>query len=258
MAQGRVRDRVLGCPVDIVDIHSAVDILVDFVEARRRGADAEPAVVVTLNPEMVMRARRDPIFRSILDSAALLIPDGIGLVRALRRRGNRNAVRVGGIDLLEAYLPLAVRLGHRVAFAGAPPGVAQAAAARLASLHPGLKVVATDSGSPDAALAARLREASPEMVWAAFGAPVQEAFLRRHLPAIGAAAGIGVGGSLDYFAGRLPRAPGPIRNAGFEWAWRLVVQPSRVRRQAVLPLFWCLEHLEAAQRKRVGMRGRAG
>ena len=84
--------------------------------------------MVTLNPEILMRARREPDFRALLEFAALIVPDGIGLVRALQRRGYRHAVRVGGADLLEAYMPHARRLGHRVALVGAGPGVAERAA----------------------------------------------------------------------------------------------------------------------------------
>jgi N-acetylglucosaminyldiphosphoundecaprenol N-acetyl-beta-D-mannosaminyltransferase len=215
-------------------------------------------VVVTLNPEMVMRFRRDPSFRAVVEAAALLVPDGIGIVRALRRRGHRGAVRVGGADLLEAYLPLAAAGGHRLALAGGAPGVAAAAARNLAARQPKLTVVAADGGRPDAALAGRLQEARPEMVWAAFGAGAQEEFLARYLGQIGAAAGIGVGGSLDYLAGRVRRAPSLMRDAGLEWAWRLVRQPWRLRRQAVLPLYWWLERREAGQQRRRRVPGRAG
>src|SRR3979490_2548432 len=103
------RARVLGCPVDVVDMGAAVQRLVDLLGA---WAPAAPAIVVTLNPEILMRARREPDLRTILESAALIVPDGVGLVRALRRRGYPDAVRVGGADLLEAYLPHAQRLGH--------------------------------------------------------------------------------------------------------------------------------------------------
>jgi len=140
------RARVLGCPVDVVDMGAAVQRLVDLCEAP---APAQPAVVVTLNPEILMRARREPDFQALLESAALIVPDGIGLVRALHRRGYRNAVRVGGADLLEAYLPHARRLGHRVALVGAGHGVADRAARVLEHAFPGVDVVA-DGGDPTA------------------------------------------------------------------------------------------------------------
>ena len=100
---------------------------------------------------------------------------------------------------------------------------------------------------PTAATAVRLYEAQPDLVLAAFGAGRQEQFLERNLARIGAGAGIGVGGSLDFLAGRVRRAPSLVRRAGLEWAWRLAIQPWRVRRQAVLPVYWWLERREAAR-----------
>ena len=131
-----VRARVLGCPVDIVDMATAVHTLVEMVERRRADATSHPAVVITLNPEMVMMARRSPAFSSVLESAALVVPDGIGVVRALRRRGHPEAERVGGADLIAAYLPEAERHAHRIALVGGAPGVAGAARDRMVEAHP--------------------------------------------------------------------------------------------------------------------------
>jgi N-acetylglucosaminyldiphosphoundecaprenol N-acetyl-beta-D-mannosaminyltransferase len=245
-----VRTRILGCPVDAVDMPQAVQALVDAVEARRADPGTPPALVVTLNPEMVMLAQRDPSFAELLHGAALLVPDGVGIVKALRRRGHPVARRVTGIDLLHAYAPHAARLGHRIALCGAAPGVAAAAARRLTADHPGLLVVASDSGDPGPAVAERLAAAQAEVVCAAYGHGTQERFLAENLGRIGAAVGIGVGGSLDVLAGRVRRAPGALQAAGLEWAWRLAREPRRVRRQAVLPVYWWREHREA--------RGQAG
>jgi N-acetylglucosaminyldiphosphoundecaprenol N-acetyl-beta-D-mannosaminyltransferase len=237
------RAHVLGCPVDVVDMHTAVQRLVDVLEASAPAAPAAPAIVVTLNPEILMRARREPDLRTILESAALIVPDGVGVVRALRRRGYPDAVRVGGADLLEAYLPHAQRLGHRVALVGAADSVAERAAAVLRRTYPNLDVVA-DGGDPTAATALRIASLAPHVVAAAYGGGRQERFLRDHLGTMGARLGIGVGGTLDYLAGTARRAPARMRRAGLEWLWRLALEPRRWRRQLVLPQFWYLERRE--------------
>lgn len=234
------RARVLGCPVDVVDMGAAVQRLIDLCEGHATGP---PAVVVTLNPEILMRARREPDFEAILEAAALIVPDGIGLVRALRRRGYRHAQRVGGADLMEAYLPHARRLGHRVALVGAGEGVAERAARVLQRALPGVDVVA-DGGDPTEATARRVGGTDPVVVAAAYGAGRQERFLRDHLASTHARLGIGVGGTLDYLAGTARRAPALVRRAGLEWLWRLALEPSRWRRQLVLPQFWWLERRE--------------
>ncbi|HEY6378826.1 MAG TPA: WecB/TagA/CpsF family glycosyltransferase [Candidatus Dormibacteraeota bacterium] len=232
-----LRVRVLGLPVDLVDMDEAVRRVVNAVERRRADAHAGALRVATLNPEMVMRARRTPELRPALTRVQLSLPDGIGLVRELRRRG-WYATRVAGIDLVDRYASRAAALGHRLALVGAAPGVAAAAGAELERRHPGLRVVATDSGDPGAELAARLRAVGVDIVLAAYSMEGQAIFLDRHLDDCGAGAGIGVGGTLDVIAGRLPRAPEPLRQMGLEWLWRLVRQPWRVRRQLDLPRFW--------------------
>jgi N-acetylglucosaminyldiphosphoundecaprenol N-acetyl-beta-D-mannosaminyltransferase len=225
---------------------TAVHTLVEIVERHRSDATSHPAVVITLNPEMVMLARRSPAFSAVVDSATLVVPDGIGLVRALRRRGHPEAERVGGADLINAYLPEASRHGHRIALAGGAPGVAEAAGERMTAAHPGLQIVAVNDGRPGRATATAIEKSKPEMVLAAFGGGRQELFLDRYLGPIGAAVGIGVGGSLDFLAGRVRRAPAAVRRLGLEWAWRLAIQPWRARRQSVLPVYWWLERREAA------------
>jgi N-acetylglucosaminyldiphosphoundecaprenol N-acetyl-beta-D-mannosaminyltransferase len=223
-----------------------VQTLVEIVQRRRADATSHPAVVITLNPEMVMMARRNPAFSSALESAALVVPDGIGLVRALRRRGHPEVERVGGADLIGAYLLEAERRAHRIALVGGGPGVARAARDRMVETHPGLKVVAVSDGPPEGMTALEVEQSHPEVVLAAFGAGRQELFLDRYLGPIGAASGIGVGGALDFLAGRVRRAPAVVRRVGLEWAWRLAIQPWRLRRQSVLPVYWWLERREAA------------
>jgi N-acetylglucosaminyldiphosphoundecaprenol N-acetyl-beta-D-mannosaminyltransferase len=230
-------------------MEDAVDRLVELVEAWRDGDGApHPSVVVTLNPEMVMRAQREADFRAIVGEAALIIPDGVGVVIALRRRGHALATRVAGTDLIDAYLPRAAALGHRVALAGGAPEIAAEAARRFTARVPGLQIVAAESGPPDAATAERLRLARPDLICAAYGAGKQERFLSAHLATTGAGVGIGVGGALDFVAGSSRRAPVRVRDAGFEWAWRLATEPRRLRRQAVLPAFWWRERREALRR----------
>jgi N-acetylglucosaminyldiphosphoundecaprenol N-acetyl-beta-D-mannosaminyltransferase len=232
------RVQVLGFPVDIVDLRAAADRLADLVDAA-----AEPSVVITLNPEMVMRARRDVGFARVVEDSALNVPDGIGLVRAARRRG-ADVGRVAGVDLVDRYLEHAAARKHRVALVGGGPGVAAVAASRYRASHPGLDVVIADGGDPGEATARRVAAFRPDVVFAAYGPGKQEMFLTEYLPAMGARVGMGVGGTFDFVAGRVKRAPRMVRRAGMEWAWRLALQPWRWRRQLELPKFWYLERKE--------------
>lgn len=237
------RITVLGCPVDVIDVDGAARWIAERVDAHRGKAGSPPALVVTLNPEMVMRSRRDPAFAAIVRGADLLIADGIGVVRAMRRRGHPEATRTTGADLVERYAALAARRGDRLAFAGAGPGVADRAAEEMRRRHPTLQL-STDGGDDTHSTALRLAAEKPEVVFAAFGAGRQERFLVDQMPAMGAAVGVGVGGTFDYLAGEIRRAPRQVQRLGLEWLWRLVREPSRWRRQLVLPAFWWLERRE--------------
>ncbi|TMD00188.1 MAG: glycosyltransferase [Chloroflexi bacterium] len=125
MATPRVR--VLGVGVDVVDMESALDAVVDAACTPRPGA---PLHVVTLNPEIVMRARRDPALGAIIEAAGLVVPDGIGVVLALRRRGQPGADRVAGADLLESYAERAASRGQRLGRRRSRRGDRRAAARR--------------------------------------------------------------------------------------------------------------------------------
>lgn len=195
--------------------------------------------VVTLNPEMVMAARRDPVFRTVIEQAALVTPDGVGMTLAARLRGTPLRARVTGVDLVEAL----AMTGRSLFLLGAAPGVAERAASVLEHRY-GALIAGTWAGSPkpeDAAAALeRIAAARPHILCVAYGAPAQECWIARYraeLAACGVRVALGVGGTFDYLAGVVPRPPAVVRRLGLEWLYRLIRQPWRWRRQLVLPLF---------------------
>jgi N-acetylglucosaminyldiphosphoundecaprenol N-acetyl-beta-D-mannosaminyltransferase len=197
--------------------------------------------VVTVNPEFVMLAQRDRRFRDVVAAAGLRTADGAGLLLAARILGRRLPQRVTGVELVRALAAAAADRRDRVFFLGAGPGVAAAAAAELAAENPGLEVAGAFAGSAgeagDAASVAAVRAARPDILLVAYGAPGQEFWLARNLAICGAGVGIGVGGTFDYLSGRIRRAPAWMRRMGLEWLFRLVQQPNRAGRMAVLPVF---------------------
>ena len=133
-----------------------------------------------------------------------------------------------------------MRRGFRIFLLGAAPGVANDLATRLRVEHPGLEVEAhagTPDPSADAATLALIRAHKPQVLLVAYGHPKQELWIDRMHESLGVAVAMGVGGSFDYLTGRIPRAPTWMRRAGLEWLFRLVRQPWRVRRMAVLPIY---------------------
>jgi len=197
-------------------------------------------LVATLNPEFIMRARRDPEFGRVLESADLCLADGTGVVWAARRQGCDLSAPVTGVDLIPPLAALCAKRGFRLFLLGAEPGVAAELAARLLAQHPEL-AVAAHAGSPDPSAdeeaLALIRDHRTQVLLVAFGAPRQELWIDRLKDRLGVAVGIGVGGAFDYLTGRVPRAPVWMRRTGLEWLYRLAYQPWRVRRMAVLPAY---------------------
>ncbi|MDW8101635.1 MAG: WecB/TagA/CpsF family glycosyltransferase, partial [Anaerolineae bacterium] len=200
-----------------------------------------PRLVVTLNPEMAVLASRDQEFRKIILSASLVLPDGVGIILASRVLGTPLKERVTGVDTVERFAAMASKKGYRPFFLGASPGVAQKAASVLAEKYPGFKVAGVYPGSPSPSeeeiILELIKKASPDALFVAYGSPAQEKWLARNLPFLNVPFAMGVGGAFDFIAGVVPRAPKVIRRAGFEWLFRLIVQPWRWKRQLALPVF---------------------
>mgnify|MGYP005842121103 CR=1 FL=1 len=232
------RRQLLGLPVDLVDLEEAASICRRAVET----PTGPPLRVITLNPEMVIRARQDEAFLSCFQGEVLVVPDGIGIVLAGRRRGWPGIARVPGIDLCERLAAEAARCGWPVFFFGGRPGVAEEAAAALARRYPGLRVAGTAHGylpsEEEPALVSAIAASGARLLFVGLGAPKQEIWLARNLAATGARVGMGVGGSFDVIAGRIPRAPRAWRRLGLEWAYRFLREPRRWRRLLGLPVFF--------------------
>jgi N-acetylglucosaminyldiphosphoundecaprenol N-acetyl-beta-D-mannosaminyltransferase len=197
-------------------------------------------LVATVNPEFVMLANRDRDFARVLESADLCLADGTGVVWAARRQGCLIGSPVTGVDLIPPLAAMCTRRGFRLFVLGAAPGVAAEFASRLYAEHPQLEVAA-HSGSPDPSgdeeSIELIRAHRTQVLLVAYGAPQQEMWIERTKERTGIALAMGVGGAFDYLTGRVVRAPAWMRRAGLEWMHRLVYQPWRIRRMAVLPAY---------------------
>lgn len=236
---------VLGFPLDLVDLNEAARWALHAAKAA-----AEPRLVVTLNPEIVVLGRQRPDLAEALRAADLSVADGVGVAFAAKLAGAPITGRVPGVDLVAEVL----RLGGgslRVYFLGARPGVAERAA-RAAAGSFGVQVAGWHHGYFDrekegASICGLVRESRPDIVLAGLGEG-QELFLHRHAAELGARVLIGVGGTLDVLAGEVKRMPTWTTRLGVEWLFRVALDRRRWGRVPRLVKFTWLALTEARPR----------
>ncbi len=234
--------QVLGIPVQAVDYALTLQHIRQWLEP-----DAGPSPpsglfhICTVNPEFILETRRNPAFRTVLRHAELNVPDGAGILWALRLQGIRLPARVTGTDLIPYIARLAARQGWRLFLLGAAPGVAEQAARQLCTAHPALQICGTYSGSPAdqdwPAIQTQLHRSRPHILLVAFGHPRQDLWIAQHRADLAGMVAMGVGGAFDFLAGHIRRAPPWMQQHGLEWLFRLCLQPRRWRRMIRLPWF---------------------
>lgn len=234
--QNKNRVNILGVPVDMVNREEAFAVFEKIF--REPGC----SMIVTPNSEIVQNASKDEELKALIGEADLIIPDGIGLVYASKIMGCPLSERVTGIDFLETIIAHLAETGESIFFFGSKPGVADAAAARMKEKYPGLRVAGTQNGyftpEEEPGIVEQINASGADFLCVALGAPKQESFIAQHREEFTSVRGaIGVGGSLDVWAGNLKRAPEFYRKHGLEWLYRFIQQPSRIGRMAALPVF---------------------
>lgn len=227
-----MKKNILGVDIDDVTLSEAIE----------RGACLMNAdgfhYAVTPNPEFILSARKDNEFRGILNAADLTIPDGIGVIYAAKLLGTPLKEKIPGINFAQGLLSRMALEGKRLYLLGAKPGVAEMAAENLRNVYPGLVVCGVHDGyfQEDAPVTEEIKAAAPDVLFVCLGAPKQERWMCQNGPATGAHLAIGLGGSLDVFAGTVERAPQKWQDLGLEWLYRLIKEPNRIGRMAKLPL----------------------
>lgn len=217
-----------------------------LVEERLKESDPEipPIFVVTVNPEIVIQSIIDNEFKQILAASSINTADGIGIRWAVDLLYGHRVERITGSDSIQKICEICAIHDQPVFLYGAMPNVAERAAGILQQKIPELSVSGTFAPeSPDLMLEELPEETRREMqdasvIFVALGAPGQEKWIYRNMPKLpGCKLFIGIGGSFDFVAGTMKRAPKWMCNSGLEWAYRLWLQPSRWRRMMKLPLF---------------------
>lgn len=238
-----------GVKIHNVTMREAVQLIQNWVEED----GSVPRAVYTPNSEIIMQAQRNAEFKNILNEAALLVPDGAGVVLASKILKTPLKEKVSGIDLVKNLFR--VFSGKNVSFyiLGGQPGVAEMAAVNIIAEYKKIKIVGYDHGyfkpEEESDVIQKINNAKPDIVLVGLGAPKQELWINRNMYRLNCKVLIGVGGSIDVFAGKVSLTPEFIRKAGFEWLHRLLREPRRIKRMMDLPRFMILTFKKRFLRK---------
>lgn len=198
--------------------------------------------VVTLNAEMSMMAMENEALKQTISAAELVIPDGAGVVMYMRLRGRKHQ-RCPGIELAASLIEYLGTSDNAdlLCFFGGSPGTPEQAARAWQEKFPALSIVTQDgyvSGAAEVEWQQTLQTKKPAVIFVGIGVPRQELWIKENRHLCPNAIWIGVGGSLDIWAGTKERAPEWLRNNNLEWSYRLYQEPWRWRRMLSLPKFF--------------------
>ncbi|MGE6983356.1 lipopolysaccharide N-acetylmannosaminouronosyltransferase [Kluyvera intermedia] len=204
----------------------------DFLYA---GGNLKQGTLVAINAEKMLTLEDDAEVKTLINAAEFKYADGISVVRSVNKKyPNANVSRVAGADLWEALMARAGAEGTPVFLIGGKPDVLAETKEKLRQQW-NVNLVGTQDGYFTAqerqALFERIRDSGAKIVTVAMGSPKQEILMRDCRQVYPDALYMGVGGTYDVFTGHVKRAPKVWQNLGLEWLYRLLSQPSRIKRQ---------------------------
>lgn len=226
---------ILGVNVDMVTIDEAAEEIYSFL------ATDSMHSVYTPNSEIIMLAYKDSEFADLINRSDILTADGIGVVYASKILKKPIKERAAGYDIARKVLEKLNGSDYKLFLFGGKPGVAEEAKAKLEEEYTSLKIVGTRNGyfksDEEAGIIEEINASGADIVFVCLGAPAQEKFIDRNRGKLKTKAALGIGGSLDVFAGKVERAPEFWQKAGLEWFYRLMKEPKRIGRMMALPKF---------------------
>ena len=221
---------VLGIRFAALNYRQAITALESFIR------DGRAHYVTLTNVHAVTESQYDPALKSALNSADLVLPDGMPIAWAGNIAGHGLKDRVCGPDLMLKFIQRTSHRGYRHFFFGGAEGVADELAAKLKKMCPEMVVAGTycppfrPLTRPEEAELAKLVNDQVDVLWVGLGCPKQEKWMHEHQHLrIGVM--LGVGAAFDFHTDRIARAPRWMQQSGLEWVFRLSQDPRRLWRR---------------------------
>ena len=224
---------VLNCPIDNIDVNSALKRVCCAIENKKNFQ------IITINPEMIINAQKNKEFFNVINSADLIIPDGIGVKIALQLKGIK-IHKIRGIDFSRELIKLSCKKGLKIGFLGAKEEIIQKAKENILNKYKNINIAYVHNGYFDNEnkIIEEIRHSDVKILLVGMGSPYQEEFIRKLKQTLNGTVMIGVGGSFDVYSGTIKEAPIFYQKLGLEWMYRTILQPERFGRIfPLLPLF---------------------
>ncbi len=231
-----MKTEVLNVPIDVISNNEALEKSLEILYGDCR----ENKIIVTPNPEMVMRAQEDQEFMHILKNADFTIPDGIGVVLASKFNEVKLKERVAGCDLVLSILKNTQKIITVYIF-GTKTNIANNAKKNIENTYKNVKVIGVHSGyfsaDDETKIINEINNLKPDLLLVGLGFPKQEKWIYNNKNNLDVKLSMAIGGTIDVIGGEVKRAPKIFIKFGLEWFYRLICQPVRIFRMKVLPLF---------------------
>ena len=189
--------------------------------------------IVTANPETMMKSETDKELNKLLnDKDTILVPDGIGVVKASKMIGYDVKERIAGIDIANTLLDYGNELKKSIYLFGSKQEVIDSMKEVLKEKYPNLKLVGSSNGyvQDKDKVFEDMSKLKPDIVLVALGIPLQEKLIYKHLSLFDKGIFVGVGGSFDVISGHKKRAPKIFIKLNLEWLYRIICEPKRLKR----------------------------
>ncbi|KEI06385.1 WecB/TagA/CpsF family glycosyltransferase [Clostridium botulinum] len=198
--------------------------------------------IISGNPEVLYMGIKDKFLNNIYTSSnSVIIPDGVGTVLASKFLKNPVEEKIAGIEVMDEIIKKCEKENKGIYLVGAKQEVLDNCILNLKNKYPNLKIEGSHNGYFDlencSDIVDDIKDKNPYALFVAMGCPRQEIFIQNNFEKLPCNIFMGVGGSFDVFSGKVNRAPKWMINFGLEWLYRVIKEPFRIKRLAVIPKF---------------------